>query len=124
MAETVIGAPLFRLFQDVVGLLDLLKALLRALVTRVDVRMQLAGKPPIGLFEIGFAGSPGNAEDLVRFLLFRGFPGLSPIRSNRPERWFFHGRFARAAEKVNGLTSGSPVLSVRGTTPPEPKSCH
>jgi hypothetical protein len=41
VAETVVGAPLFRVPEDVVGLLDFLEPLLCGLVPRVDVGVEL-----------------------------------------------------------------------------------
>ena len=56
MAEPVVGPPLLGVLQDVVGLLDLLELLLGGLVARIDVRMELPGKPPVGLLDIGLGG--------------------------------------------------------------------
>src|SRR5690606_35138309 len=46
MAELVVGCPLLRIFQRLVGLGDLLETLLGRLVARVVVRMALLGEPP------------------------------------------------------------------------------
>jgi hypothetical protein len=61
MAEPVVGPPLFGVFEDVVGLLNLLEALLRSLVSGVDVGMKLSGEPAVGFLDFGFGRSLRNA---------------------------------------------------------------
>src|SRR3990172_5270623 len=64
MAETVIrGAPLL-VGKDGVGLVDLLEALLRAVVL-VDVGVELLGQAPISATKLVRRGAPADFEDFV-----------------------------------------------------------
>jgi hypothetical protein len=65
MAEAVVGPPLLVVLQDVVGLLDLLEALLGRFIARIDVRVEFSGQPAVGLLDLGFGGSPRQAQNLV-----------------------------------------------------------
>ena len=76
MPEAVVGAALLGILQDVVGLLDFLKALLRGLVARVDVRMKLSGESSIGLLDIGLGRAFGHTQNLVVIALFHPFGAI------------------------------------------------
>ena len=65
MPEPIVGTALVVVLEDVVGLLDLLEALLGGFVARIDVGMELAGQPAIGLLNLGLRGPPGQAQNLV-----------------------------------------------------------
>ncbi len=65
VSESVVSAPLLRFLQDVVGFLNLLKFLLGVLVARVDVGVELAGQPAIGLLDLGFRSAASDAQDFV-----------------------------------------------------------
>jgi hypothetical protein len=60
MAEPVVGPAPFVVLEHLVGLLDLLEALLGGLVARIDVRMELSGQAAVGLLQIGFGGPLGD----------------------------------------------------------------
>ena len=61
-AELVVRLALLGVREDLVGLADLLEALLGAGVALVDVGMVLAGEPAKGLPDLGLAGRARNAE--------------------------------------------------------------
>ena len=61
-AELVVGLALLRIGEDLVGLADLLEALLGGRVSLVDVRMVLAGKATVGLLDVGLRGALVDAE--------------------------------------------------------------
>src|SRR5262249_42306809 len=76
MPETVVGAPLFGVLEDVVGLLDLLEALLGGLIARIDVGVELPGQTPVGLLDVGLRGALGDAQDLVELAFGHSARGL------------------------------------------------
>jgi hypothetical protein len=76
MPETVIGPSLVGLLQDVVGLLDLLKLLLSALVPRVDVGVEFAGETAVRLLDFRLGSPLRNPQNLVIVALFHELPGL------------------------------------------------
>ena len=61
----VVAAALFRVRQEVVGDRNLFKPLLRMLVARVEIRVQLLGELPVGLADLLRAGGLGDAEDII-----------------------------------------------------------
>jgi hypothetical protein len=65
VTETVIGTTFFVVAEHLVGLLDLLEALLGGLVARVDVGMELSGQPAVGLLDLGLRGPFRDSQDLV-----------------------------------------------------------
>jgi hypothetical protein len=65
VAEPVVGAALLGVPEHLVGLLDLLEALLGGLVPGIDVRVELPGQTPVGLLDLGLRGPLRDAEDLV-----------------------------------------------------------
>ena len=67
-AAGVVSLALLRVGQDVVGLLDLLEALLGRLVTGVAVGVVLARELPVGLLDLVRRGLLVDPEDLVRVL--------------------------------------------------------
>src|SRR5262249_52103686 len=62
-AVVVVGLPLLRVGEDVVGGLELLEALLRLLDPRVLVRVVLPGELAIGLLDLLVGRPLGDAED-------------------------------------------------------------
>src|SRR4029078_6956134 len=64
-AEAVVLLALLGVREHVVGLLDLLEALLRLGVARVPVGVQLAGELAVGALDLVVGGAPGNAQHLV-----------------------------------------------------------
>ena len=70
-AEAVILCALLRVFEDVVGRIDLLHLLFRCLrIVMVEVRMIFARQFPIGLLDVGVGRILADAEDLVQIALF------------------------------------------------------
>ena len=63
-AEAVVSLSLLGVAQHLVGLGDLLEAVLGAGLL-VDVRVVAAGEPPVRLSDLVFAGVPGDLERLV-----------------------------------------------------------
>ena len=61
-----IGLIRLRVFEQVVGLVDLLQALLGLGVVRVQIRVILPRLLAIGLLYLVGRGRAGNAEDVVR----------------------------------------------------------
>jgi hypothetical protein len=61
----VVDGTLFRITQYVVGLLDLFKALLGRLITRIDVGVVLSGQASVGLFYLGVFRVPGDSENCI-----------------------------------------------------------
>ena len=74
--ECVVGATAVGVGQHLVGLRGLLELLLGLRVVPVDVRMELPGKPPEGLLDLGVSGAALDAEDLVVVPLHRGHDRL------------------------------------------------
>ena len=68
-ARLVVLLALLGVAEDVVGLGDLLEALLGLGVALVGVRVELAGELPVRLLDLGVGGVLGDAEDLVVVLL-------------------------------------------------------
>ena len=56
VAEPVVGPALLLVLEHLVGLLDLLEALLGGLVARIDVGMELSGQTAVGLLNFGLRG--------------------------------------------------------------------
>jgi hypothetical protein len=63
-AEQVVGLPLLRVGQDLVGLVELLEPLGGGRVG-VDVGVPLLGEPPERSLDLGVAGPPPDLQDLV-----------------------------------------------------------
>ena len=61
----VVAPPFFRVRQQIVGGGDLLELLLRMLVSRVEVRVQLFRQNPIGFPDLLGRGGLGDAKDLI-----------------------------------------------------------
>jgi hypothetical protein len=70
--EHVVRLAPLRIGQDLVGLIDLLEALVGAGLA-VDVRMRLLGELPEGALDLRVRGVPPDAEDRVE-IAFRGHP--------------------------------------------------
>src|SRR5688500_6346322 len=64
-AEAVVVRALVGIGEDRVGLAELLEALLGLLVTGILVGMELHGQLPVGLLQLGVAGTLVDAENLV-----------------------------------------------------------
>src|SRR5665213_42275 len=69
VAEAVIGRALLFVLEDIVGLADVLEALLGLLVARMAVRVAIHGDLAIGLFQRIGRGAFRHAEELVEILL-------------------------------------------------------
>src|SRR5262249_8044978 len=65
VAEAIIGGALVAVLEHLVGLVDLLEAVLAVLVTRVAVRVKLHGKLAKGALDVGVAGRALDSENLV-----------------------------------------------------------
>ncbi len=65
MAETVIGRPLLRVFQDLVGFVDLLESLLGPRVPRIPVGVILQRELPVRLLDRVQIGVPFDPKDFV-----------------------------------------------------------
>src|SRR6202040_660350 len=76
VSEAVVGAALLGILQDVVGLLDFLKPLLRRLVAGVHVGMEFSGEPPVRLLDIGVGRAFRDAQNLVVIALFHRFGAI------------------------------------------------
>jgi hypothetical protein len=76
VAEPVIGAPLFGVAEDLVGLLDLLETPLGGLIPRIHIGMELSGQAAIGLLDVGLRGPPGDPENLVIVAFCHASPAL------------------------------------------------
>ena len=61
----IVGGPFLRITQSLIGLANLLKLILRTLVSGVLVRMILQRQFPVGLFEFIGTRSLLNAQDFV-----------------------------------------------------------
>jgi hypothetical protein len=71
VAVGVVGAPRLGVGEDLVGLRELLEALLGAGVMGVDVRVVVAGEPAVGLLDLRLRRPPGHAKYLVVVALGR-----------------------------------------------------
>src|SRR5262249_34700372 len=65
MAEAVIGGALVAVLEDVIGLVELLEAVLAILVARIAIRMVLHGQLAEGRLELHLGGRARHAQDLV-----------------------------------------------------------
>ena len=74
LAQLVVAGALLGVAQDLVGLVDLFKAVLGLLVTGVAVRMILHGQFAVGAFDLVSAGATRDAQDLVVIVIFHGTP--------------------------------------------------
>src|SRR5439155_1307151 len=95
-AEAVVLLALLRVREHVVGVLDLLEALLRLGVARVRVRMVLPGELAVGLLDLVLARALRDAERPVEVLNGRHRP---------PPAW---PRRRRARDARRGRRAGSP----------------
>ena len=71
MTEAIILRALFRIRQDLVGLVEFLEVFLGLFVAGITVRMELNRQTPVGFLEFVIPGAPGNSQDfiIVAFLL-------------------------------------------------------
>src|SRR6516162_1597006 len=65
MAEAVIGSALFRILEDLVGLVDFLEAMLAAGIAGIAVRMPLHRELAERRFELAVGGTALDFEDFV-----------------------------------------------------------
>jgi hypothetical protein len=65
MAVLVVGRPLLRVGEDLVGFLGFLELLLRFRVVRIAVGMVLHGQLAVGLLDLVVRGVAIDAEDFV-----------------------------------------------------------
>src|SRR6185503_20240599 len=85
VAVGVVAAPLLGVAEDAVGLGGLLEAVLRFLVPRVAVRMELQRELPVGGLDLLLGGGAGHPEALVVLDLgSRGHSSRSPEERARP----------------------------------------
>src|SRR5574337_1544686 len=63
--EPVIGCPLLRIVQDLIGLRRLLELLFRRLIAGILVRVILMGQPTVGSFDLFGSGFPIHPQHLV-----------------------------------------------------------
>ena len=61
----VVALSLVRIRQEVVGGRDLLELLLRVLVARIEIRVQLLGELPVGFADFLRGRGLGDAEDVI-----------------------------------------------------------
>jgi hypothetical protein len=102
VAVLVVDLALVGVREHLVGLGELLEALLGLRVVRVGVRVRLAGEAAEGLLDLGLVGLAADAEDLVVVALHRSHTS-STKRESSPG-----GRLARCRSP-----SGSPSGSAR-----------
>src|SRR5215218_3101036 len=76
-AETVVGCPLLRVLQDVIGFVDLLEAIRLLGATVVPVRMTLLGELTVRRLDCSLVRAARNAQQIVIILLDH-YP--SPLR--------------------------------------------
>src|SRR5690242_14548507 len=69
VAEPVISGALVAILQDVVCLIDFLKAVLTVLVARIAVRVMLHGELAERRLELNLGAAAGNAENFVKVAL-------------------------------------------------------
>jgi hypothetical protein len=69
MAEAVVGGAFLGVLQDVVGLADLLEALLGAVVSGIAVRMIFHGQLAVGLLKVFRLGAAPHTEGFIVALL-------------------------------------------------------
>ncbi len=65
MAETVIGCPLLRIFQRLVGFVDFLEPVLAGVIAGIAVRMELHGKLAESTFQLFLVSAFLDAQRLV-----------------------------------------------------------
>ena len=84
MAELVIGCFFLRVFQDIIGLVDLFELFFSSFrVVTVQVGMIFAGHFFISLFDFGFRGTFTNAQHLIIIAFFAHVaPSLKTIGSH------------------------------------------
>ena len=73
MAETVVGGPLLRVLQAIIGFVDFLEAVFGFGVAGISVRMKLHRKLAICAFQFLVIGALANAQRLVEIGLHRRF---------------------------------------------------
>ena len=98
-AQLVVARALLGVGQDGVGLVQLLEASVGRLVRGVDVRVVLAGEPPVGLLDLVRAGVAGNPEHLV---VVPGLQGHVPPRPPIPRPAPWRGGGARRSTGSRG----------------------
>src|SRR5262245_26233578 len=81
MAKAVIGGTLVGVFQDLIGLVDLLEALLARGVTGIAIGMPFHRELAEGSLNVGVVGAALDLEDLVVAAL--GHPRFPPHRISR-----------------------------------------
>ena len=64
-AELVVACPLFRVGQDLVGLVQLLEAGLGVFIVGMQIRVTFLGQLPVGLFDVFLGGVLRDAQHLV-----------------------------------------------------------
>ena len=69
VAEAVVSGALLVVFQNLVGLVDRLEAVLGLLVARIAIRVKSESLLAIGLLEVVLAGVARNAQDAIVVLL-------------------------------------------------------
>src|SRR5262245_46685364 len=86
VAELVVGRPLLRILQGLVGLVQLLELLLGALVAGIAIGVAILGKPAEGRLDILLACPSANPQNVVVVALGHGpeFPILAFSRGAAP----------------------------------------
>ena len=72
LAQLVVAGALLGVAQDLVGLVDLFKAVLGLLVAGVAVGVIFHGQVAVDLFDLVGTGAARDAEDLVVVVIFHG----------------------------------------------------
>src|SRR4051812_10108252 len=101
VAVAVVGGALVRIFEDLVSLVDLLKAVLAILVAGIAVRMPFHGRLAESGFQVAVDGRAFDLEDFVVAAL--GHPRVPPLRCAVIAEFdlFFHG----TRQKLTGTWS-------------------
>ena len=71
-AELVVARPLFRVGQDLVGLVQLLEAGLGVFIVGMQIRVTFLGQLPVGLFDVFLGGVLRDAQHLLIVSFRRG----------------------------------------------------
>ena len=126
VAELIVGGALALVAQDLEGLLDLLEFLLRGLVARIPIRVQLHRQPAICLLDLGLGRVPADLEQFVVIAFRHGSSTLSAQRAARGpatgQACVIRAHKARAGiVRLHGLTFPGEALAPPSHSAPRAK---
>jgi hypothetical protein len=121
VAEAVVERAPLAVAQDLIGLDDLLEALLRGLaVVGVLVGVVLEGEAPVGLLDIFVGGVPWNPKHLIVVALHGAKRALTRVRVRAPLLSGLRSRKRRGGYSLTSSNSASTTSSFPLPSPGAP----